>query len=167
MDGSPCARTDEPVDVLAVATAAFLPQLPLLPLIAMLTGVMAVGCGAMLVLRRLAGGIAAPPAAAAVLAVCGAGLLLVTVCDLAMRAAAARTSRAASWLPAVLTLSGAHAAAGMACAARPADGSGRGQPAASDDAVLGCPHYDRGGRGLARNRSPWLALAKASPFRGP
>jgi hypothetical protein len=111
MDGSPCARTDEPVDVLAVATAAFLPQLPLLPLIAMLSGVMAVGCGAMLVLRRLAGGIAAPPAAAAVVAVCGAGLLLVTVCDLAMRASAARTSRAAvawrpaalTWLPAVLT----------------------------------------------------------------
>jgi hypothetical protein len=100
MDGSPCARTDEPVDVLAVATAAFLPQLQLLPLIAMLSGVMAVGCGAMLVLRRLAGGIAAPPAAAAVLAVCGAGLLLVTVCDLAMQAAAARTSRAAvAWLP--------------------------------------------------------------------
>ncbi len=104
MDGSPCARADEPVDVLSVATAAFLPQLPLLPLIAMLTGVMAVGCGAMLVLRRLAGGIAAPPTAAAVLAVCGAGLLLVTVCDLAMRATAARTSRAAvAWRPAVLT----------------------------------------------------------------
>jgi hypothetical protein len=99
MDGSLCARTDEPVDVLSVATAAFLPQLQLLPLIAMLAGVMAVGCGAMLVLRRLAGGIAAPPAAAAVLAVCGAGLLLVTVCDLAMQAAA-RTSRAAvAWLP--------------------------------------------------------------------
>ena len=104
MDGSPCARTDEPVNVLAVATAVFLPQLQLLPLIAMLTGVMAVGCGAMLVLRRLAGGIAAPPAAAAVVAVCGAGLLLVTVCDLAMRASATRTSRAAvAWLPAVLT----------------------------------------------------------------
>jgi hypothetical protein len=89
------------VDVLVVATAEFLPQL--LPLIAMLSGVMAVGCGAMLVLRRLAGGIAAPPAAAAVLAVCGAGLLLVTVCDLAMRASAARTSRAAvAWLPAWL-----------------------------------------------------------------
>jgi hypothetical protein len=100
MDGSPCARTDEPVDVLAVATAAFLPQLQLLPLIAMLSGVMAVGCGAMLVLRRLAGGIAAPPAAAAVLAVCGAGLLLVTVCDLALRASAARTSGSAvAWLP--------------------------------------------------------------------
>jgi hypothetical protein len=104
MDGSPCARTDEPVDVLSVATAAFLPQLQLLPLIAMLSSVMAVGCGAMLVLRRLAGGIAAPPAAAAVVAVCGAGLLLVTVCDLAMRASAARTSRAAvAWRPAVLT----------------------------------------------------------------
>jgi hypothetical protein len=39
-----------------------------------------------------------------VVAVCGAGLLLVTVCDLAMRASAARTSRAAvAWLPAVLT----------------------------------------------------------------
>ena len=103
MDGSPCARTAEPVDGLTVATAAFLPQLQLLPLIAMLSGVMAVGCGAMLVLRRLAGGIAAPPTAAAVLAVCGAGLLLVTVCDLAIRASAARTSRAAvTWLPAVL-----------------------------------------------------------------
>ena len=100
MDGSPCARTDEPVDVLAVATAAFLPQLQLLPLIAMLSGVMAVGCGAMLVLRRLAGGIATPPTAAAVLVVCGAGLLLVTVCDLARQASAARTSRAAvAWLP--------------------------------------------------------------------
>lgn len=104
MGGSPCARTAEPVDVLAVATAAFLPQLQLLPLIAMLTGVMALGCGAMLVLRRLAGGIAAPPAAAAVLAVCCAGLLLVTVCDLAMRASAAQMSRAAgAWRPAVLT----------------------------------------------------------------
>ena len=103
MDGSPCARTAEPVDGLTGATAAFLPQLQLLPLIAMLSGVMAVGCGAMLVLRRLAGGIAAPPTAAAVLAVCGAGLLLVTVCDLAIRASAARTSRAAvTWLPAVL-----------------------------------------------------------------
>ena len=103
MDGSPCARTAEPVDGLTVATAAFLPQLQLLPLIAMLSGVMAVGCGAMLVLRRLAGGIAAPPTAAAVLAVCGAGLLLVTVCDLAIRASAARTSRAAvTWQPAVL-----------------------------------------------------------------
>ena len=103
MDGSPCARTAEPVDGLTVAAAAFLPQLQLLPLIAMLSGVMAVGCGAMLVLRRLAGGIAAPPTAAAVLAVCGAGLLLVTVCDLAIRASAARTSRAAvTWLPAVL-----------------------------------------------------------------
>ena len=102
MDGSPCARTDEPVDGLTVATAAFLPQL--LSLIAMLAGTMAVACGAMLVLRRLVGGIAAPPTAAAVLAVCGAGLLLVTVCDLAMRASAARTSRAAvAWLPAVLT----------------------------------------------------------------
>jgi hypothetical protein len=110
MDGSPCARTDEPVDVLAVATAAFLPQLQLLPLIAMLTGVMAVGCGAMLVLRRLAGGIATPPTAAAVLTVCAAGLLLVTVCDLAMRASVARKSRAAvAWLPAVLTwLPGVH-----------------------------------------------------------
>jgi hypothetical protein len=78
--------------------------LQLLPLIAMLAGVMAVGCGAMLVLRRLTGGIAAPPAAAAVVTVCGAGLLLVTVCDLAMRASAARTSRAAvASLPAVRT----------------------------------------------------------------
>ena len=104
MDGSPCARTAEPVDGLTVAAAAFLPQLQLLPLIAMLAGTMAVACGAMLVLRRLAGGIAVPPTAAAVLAVCGAGLLLVTVCDLAMRASAARTSGAAgAWLPAVLT----------------------------------------------------------------
>jgi hypothetical protein len=111
--------------MLSVATAAFLPQLQLLPLIGMLTGVMAVGCGAMLVLRRLAGGIAAPPAAAAVLTVCGAGLLLVTVCDLAMRASAARNVSSCR-----------RVAAGMACAARPADGSGRGQPAAPDDAVF-------------------------------
>ena len=102
MDGSPCARTAEPVDGLTVAAAAFLPQL--LSLIAMLAGTMAVACGAMLVLRRLTGGIAAPPTAAAVLTVCAAGLLLVTVCDLAMRASAARTSRAAvAWLPAVHT----------------------------------------------------------------
>ncbi len=102
MDGSPCARTGEPVDGLTVAAAAFLPQL--LAMLAMLAGAMAMGCGAVLVLRKFAGAIAAPPGPEAVLAVCGAGLLLVAVGDLAMRSSAARTSGPAiPWLPAVLT----------------------------------------------------------------
>jgi hypothetical protein len=102
MDGSPCAVTGESVDGLAVAAAAFLQQL--LSLIAMLAGAMAVGCGAVLVLRRLAGGIAGPPSPEAALAVCGAGLLLVAVGDLALRSSTARASgQAMPWLPAVLT----------------------------------------------------------------
>jgi hypothetical protein len=102
MDGSPCAVTGESVDGLAVAAAVFLHQL--LSLIAMLAGAMAVGCGAVLVLRRLAGGIAGPPAPEAALAVCGAGLLLVGVGDLALRSSTARASGPAMpWLPAVLT----------------------------------------------------------------
>jgi hypothetical protein len=102
MDGSPCAGTGEPVDGLAVAATAFLPRL--LSLLAVLAGAMAVGCGSVLVLRKLAGAIAAPPSPQAALAVCGAGLLLVAVGDLAMRSSAVRASGpAVSWLPAVLT----------------------------------------------------------------
>lgn len=114
MDGSPCAGTAEPVDGLTVVAAAFLPQL--LSLIAMLTGAMAVGCGAVLMLRRFAGAIAAPPGPEAVLAVCGTGLLLVAAGDMAMRFSTARAARPAmSWLPAVLTRLGLLMAVAAVC----------------------------------------------------
>ena len=114
MDGSPCAGTAEPVDGLTVVAAAFLPQL--LSLIAMLTGAMAVGCGAVLVLRRVAGAIAAPPGPEAVLAVCGTGLLLVAAGDMATRFSTARAARPAmSWLPAVLTRLGLLMAVAAVC----------------------------------------------------
>jgi hypothetical protein len=114
MDGSPCAGTAEPVDGLTVAAAAFLPQL--LSLIAMLAGAMAVGCGAVLVLRRFAGAIAAPPGPEAVLAVCGTGLLLVAAGDMATRSTTARTAGPAmSWLPAVLTRLGLLMAVAAVC----------------------------------------------------
>ena len=114
MDGLPCAGTAEPVDGLTVVAAAFLPQL--LSLIAMLTGAMAVGCGAVLVLRRFAGAIAAPPGPEAVLAVCGTGLLLVAAGDMATRFSTARAARPAmSWLPAVLTRLGLLMAVAAVC----------------------------------------------------
>ena len=114
MDGSPCAGTAEPVDGLTVVAAAFLPQL--LSLVAMLTGAMAVGCGAVLVLRRFAGAIAAPPGPEAVLAVCGTGLLLVAAGDMATRFSTARAARPAmSWLPAVLTRLGLLMAVAAVC----------------------------------------------------
>jgi hypothetical protein len=114
MDGSPCAGTAEPVDGLTVSAAAFLPQL--LSLIAMLAGAMAVGCGAVLVLRRFAGAIAAPPGPEAVLAVCGTGLLLVAAGDMATRSTTARTAGPAmSWLPAVLTRLGLLMAVAAVC----------------------------------------------------
>ena len=114
MDGSPCAGTAEPVDGLAVAAAAFLPQL--LSLIAMLAGVMAVACGAVLLLRRFAGAIAAPPGPEAVLAVCGTGLLLVAAGDMATRSTTARAAGPAmSWLPAVLTRLGLLLAVAAVC----------------------------------------------------
>ena len=114
MDGSPCAGTAEPVDGLTVAAAAFLPQL--LSLIAMLAGAMAVGCGAVLVLRRFAGAIAAPPGPEAVLAVCGSGLLLVAAGDMATRSTTARAAGPAmSWLPAVLTRLGLLMAVAAVC----------------------------------------------------
>lgn len=118
MDGSPCAGTAERLDGLAVANTAFLPRplLNMLPLIAMLAGAMAMGCGAVLLSRKLAGAIAAPPAPEAVLAVCGSGLLLVAVGDLAMRASAVPTSgRADSWLPAALTRLGLLMAMAAVC----------------------------------------------------
>ena len=106
MDGSPCAGTVEPVDRLAVAAASFLPQLP--SLVAMLAGTMAMASGALLVLRRFAGAIEAPPGPEAVLAVCGAGLVLVAAGDLCARSAAARAagqsaSQSVAWLPGLLT----------------------------------------------------------------
>ena len=102
MDGSRCAGTGEPDDGLAVAAAAFLPQW--LPLLAMLAGGMAMSCGAVLALRRLAGAIAAPPGPEAVLAVCATGLLLVAAGDMATRSTVARAaSPTMSWLSAVLT----------------------------------------------------------------
>jgi hypothetical protein len=114
MDGSPCAGTDEPVDRLAVAAASFLHQL--MPLIAMLAGAMAVGCGVVLLLRSFAGAIAAPPGPEAVLAVCGAGLVMVAAGDLATRVTAARTGGpAASWLPALLTRLGLLMAVAAVC----------------------------------------------------
>ena len=114
MDGSPGVGTAEPVDGLTVVAAVFLPQL--LSLIAMLTGAMAVGCGAVLVLRRFAGAIAAPPGPEAVLAVCGTGLLLVAAGDLATRFSTARAARPAmAWLPAVLTRLGLLMAVAAVC----------------------------------------------------
>jgi len=102
MDGLRCAGTGEPDDVLAVAAAVFLPQW--LPLLAMLAGGMAVSCGAVLALRRLAGAIAAPPGPEAVLAVCATGLVLVAAGDMATRSTVARAaSPTMSWLSAVLT----------------------------------------------------------------
>jgi hypothetical protein len=90
----------------------------------MLAGVMATVCGAVLLLRRLAGAIEAPPGPEAVLATCGAGLLLVAIGDLAWRPSAARASNSAmSWLPAVLARLGllmAVAAVGLPLRLAPA-----------------------------------------------
>jgi len=113
IEGSPCAGTDEPVDVLAVAAASFLPQLS--SLVAMLAGAMAVGCGAVLVVRRFAGAIAAP-GPEAVLAVCGAGLLLVAAGDRATRCTAARAAGPLmSCWPPVLTRFGLLLAVAAVC----------------------------------------------------
>ena len=68
----------------------------------MLAGVMATICGTVLMMRRLAGTIS--PGPESVLAVCGAGLLLVAIGDLASRSAAAQGSSAARpWLAAGLS----------------------------------------------------------------
>ena len=92
----------ETEDGMAGAAAAFLHQVRSQS--AVLAGGMAVACGAVLVLRRLAGAFAAPPGPEAVLAICGAGLLLVAVGDLPMRSAATRAAGPAmAWVPAVLT----------------------------------------------------------------
>jgi len=113
MDGSPSARSGERMDRLTDAAASFLPQL--LSLIAMLAGAMAVGCGAMLVLRRIAGAIASP-GPEAVLAVCGTGLLLVAAGDMASRSNASRTAGpTTSWVPAVLTRVGLLMAVAAVC----------------------------------------------------
>jgi hypothetical protein len=110
------------VDRLAVDAVALLPLL--LSQVAMLAGVMATVCGAVLLLRRLAGAIEAPPGPEAVLATCGAGLLLVAIGDLAWRPSAARASNSAmSWLPAVLARLGllmAVAAVGLPLRLAPA-----------------------------------------------
>lgn len=114
MDGPPCAGTGDSVDGLAVAAEAFLPQV--LSMIAMLAAAMAVGCGAVLALRRLAGAIAAQPGPEAVLAVCGAGLLLVATGDLAMRSSAVRPVRpSVSWLPSMLARLGLLIAVAAMC----------------------------------------------------
>lgn len=122
IDGSPCAGSSDPVDRLAVDAVALLPLL--LSQVAMLAGVMATVCGAVLLLRRLAGAIEAPPGPEAVLATCGAGLLLVAIGDLAWRPSAARASNSAmSWLPAVLARLGllmAVAAVGLPLRLAPA-----------------------------------------------
>ncbi len=122
IDGSPCAGSSDPVDRLAVDAVALLPLL--LSQVAMLAGVMATVCGAVLLLRRLAGAIEAPPGPEAVLATCGAGLLLVAIGDLAWRPSAARDSNSAmSWLPAVLARLGllmAVAAVGLPLRLAPA-----------------------------------------------
>ena len=86
---------------MAGAAAAFLRQV--LFQVAMLAGSLAVACGAVLVLRRLDGGFAPPPGPEALLATCGAGLLLVALGDLAGRSTASRaTVPPMAWLPAVL-----------------------------------------------------------------
>jgi len=85
------------VDRLAFDTTALLAH------VAMLAGVMAAICGAVLLMRRLAGTIEPPPGPEVVLAVCGAGLLLVAVGDLASRSAATPgTGAARPWLAAGL-----------------------------------------------------------------
>ena len=84
------------------AAAAFLRQV--LSQVAMLAGGLALACGAVLLLRRLGGAFAAPPGPVAVLAICGAGMLLVAVGDMSVRSTASRaTGPAMAWLPAVLT----------------------------------------------------------------
>jgi hypothetical protein len=70
----------------------------------MLAGTMAVGCGTVLMLRRLTGAIEPPRGPEAALAACGAGLLLVVIGDLAMRLPAdGAAGRPMQWLPAMLT----------------------------------------------------------------
>ena len=122
IDGSPCAGSSDPVDRLAVDAAALLPLL--LTQVAMLAGLMATACGAVLLLRRLAGAIEAPPGPEAALVTCGAGLLLVAIGDLAWRPSAARASSSAmSWLPTVLARLGllmAVAAVGLPLRLAPA-----------------------------------------------
>ena len=122
IDGSPCAGSSDHVDRLAVDAAALLPLL--LTQVAMLAGLMATACGAVLLLRRLAGAIEAPPGPEAALVTCGAGLLLVAIGDLAWRPSAARASSSAmSWLPAVLARLGllmAVAAVGLPLRLAPA-----------------------------------------------
>ena len=98
VDGSPCFDRGDSVDRLAFDVAALLAHG------AMLAGVMATICGAVLMMRRLAGTIASSPGPEAVLAVCGAGLLMVAIGDLASRSAVAQGSSAdRSWLAAGLT----------------------------------------------------------------
>ena len=81
IDGSPCMDSGDSVDGLAFDTTALLAHA------AMLAGVMAAICGAVLLMRRLAGRIESPSGPEGVLAVCGAGLLLVAVSDIASRSA--------------------------------------------------------------------------------
>jgi len=96
VDGSPCFDRGDSVDRLAFDVAALLSHG------AMLAGVMATICGTVLMMRRLAGTIS--PGPESVLAVCGAGLLLVAIGDLASRSAAAQGSGAARpWLAAGLS----------------------------------------------------------------
>ena len=97
IDGSPCLNSGDSVDRLAFDISALLTH------VAMLAGVMAAICGAVLMMRRLAGTIESSPGPEAVLAVCGAGLLLVAIGDLASRSATAQGSGAAlPWLAAGL-----------------------------------------------------------------
>ena len=97
IDRSPCLNSGDSVDRLPFNATALLAH------VAMLAGVMAAICGAVLLMRRLAGTIEPSPGPEAVLAVCGAGLLLVAVGDLASRSAAAPGSGATRpWLAAGL-----------------------------------------------------------------
>ncbi len=96
VDGSPCFTRGDSVGRLAFDVAALLSHG------AMLAGVMATICGTVLMMRRLAGTIS--PGPESVLAVCGAGLLLVAIGDLASRSAAAQgSSKARPWLAAGLS----------------------------------------------------------------
>ncbi|MFM9195619.1 MAG: hypothetical protein ACKOWG_07750, partial [Planctomycetia bacterium] len=94
--GSRGAGSDDAGDRLAAGAIHALPQVTTL---AMLAGSLALACGAVLVLRRLAGAIEPPPGPGAVLAACVAGLILVAIGDLASRAAGS----AAPSLPSLLT----------------------------------------------------------------
>lgn len=91
--GSRGAGRDVAGDRLAAVAIHVLPQ------VTMLAGSLALACGAVLVLRRLAGAIEPPSGPGAALVACAAGLVLVAIGDLAVRSAGPATPS----LPSLLT----------------------------------------------------------------